>query len=140
MSSAVSAPRTANGYFVVVASIESKVYSYTGGSGAGGSFVPGSFATVSWDAAGSGAKTLLQTAGTVLRDCGVTVVSSSRVFRRVQLIDPATSTGGVGGTVVSPGNQQDYNTGYIELAGGSVDTFAGAGTLAAVAYMPRFAF
>jgi len=138
MSSVATVPRTANGHFVVVATLSGKVYSYTGGSGAGGSFLPGSFATASWDT--GGAATLLATVGTVLRDCGVTVVSSNRVFRRVQLIDPATSTGGVGGTVVSPGNQQDFNTGYIELAGGSVDSFGGAGNIAAVAYMPRFAY
>ena len=138
MSSTVASPRTANGHFVVIASIVGKVFSYTGGSGAGGSFLPGAFSVASWDAGGAAA--LLAAPGTVLRDCGVTVVSSGRVFRRVQLIDPTLSTGGVGGTTLNPANQQDYNTGYIELAGASVDTIATGGTLPAVAYMPRFAY
>jgi hypothetical protein len=138
MSSAVSAPRTANGYFVAVGPLTDKVLSYTGGSGAGGSFRPGSFATATWGA-GAGASTLLGTTGTVLRDGGVTVVSSSRVFRKVQLFAPALSTGGVGGGPLTPAGQ-DFNSGYIELPGGSVDNTTVADNIAPVAYMPRFAY
>lgn len=142
MSSAVSAPRSANGYFVALATLAGKVYSYTGGSGAGGSFVPGSFAAATW--AGAGVPlALLATVGTVLRDNGKTVVSSGRVFRKVSLYVPSLATGGVSGGVYSPAGQQDYHSGYIELPGGSVDTVSTSGVntdLAAVAYMPRLAF
>ena len=52
-----------------------------------------------------------------LRDLGKTVVSSGRVFRKVQLVVPNTatlSTFGVEGATASSPNV-DYLTGYIEL-------------------------
>ena len=64
--------------------------------------------------------TLMQTAGSVIfKDMGKTLLSSSRVFRKVQLMTSTNSlvnggTSGVGGVDVSPTN---YLTGYIELPG-----------------------
>jgi hypothetical protein len=67
-----------------------------------------------------------------LRDMGKTYVSSSRVFRKVQLIVPntqTTSTFGVEGNQNTSPNV-DYLTGYIELG------WEGAGTPAPVARAP----
>jgi hypothetical protein len=64
--------------------------------------------------------TLMATAGSVVfRDMGKTLLSSSRVFRKVQLLTSTNSlvnggTAGVGGVDVAPTN---YLTGYIELPG-----------------------
>jgi hypothetical protein len=64
--------------------------------------------------------TLMATAGSVIfRDMGKTLVSSSRVFRKVQLLTSTNSltnggTAGVGGVDVAGVN---YLTGYIELPG-----------------------
>jgi hypothetical protein len=59
------------------------------------------------------------TAGSAyFRDMGVNLVSSGRVFRKVQLVGPRTtsvSTGGVAGPVY--GNSSDYLTAFIELPG-----------------------
>jgi hypothetical protein len=67
-----------------------------------------------------------------LRDMGKTLVSTGRVFRKVQLIVPntqVTSTFGVeGNTNTTP--TVDYLTGYIELG------WEGAGTPAPVARAP----
>jgi hypothetical protein len=74
-----------------------------------------------------------------LRDMGKTLVSSARVFRKVQLIVPGTlngaatgagiSTFGVAGNV-STTTDEDYLTGYIELG------WEGAGSPAPVARAP----
>ena len=73
---------------------------------------------------------LLASAGSgVFRDMGKTLISSSRVFRKVQLMTSTgsaltTGTSGVGGIDSAPFN---YITGYIELPGlgvvGNVGTF-----------------
>jgi hypothetical protein len=67
-----------------------------------------------------------------LRDMGKTLVSSGRVFRKIQLIVPntqTTSTFGVEGNSPTTPNT-DYLTGYIELG------WEGAGTPAPVARAP----
>lgn len=67
-----------------------------------------------------------------LRDMGKTLVSTGRVFRKVQLIVPntqVTSTFGVEGNVNTTPTV-DYLTGYIELG------WEGAGTPAPVARAP----
>jgi hypothetical protein len=67
-----------------------------------------------------------------LRDMGKTLVSTGRVFRKVQLIVPntqTTSTFGVEGNVNTTPTV-DYLTGYIELG------WEGAGTPAPVARAP----
>jgi len=81
----------------------------------------GSFSTASWSfstmSPGSGwVSTSLASIGkAVLRDMGRTVVSSSRTFRKIQLVVPqqyANSTFGVSGTTTTG---EAYYTGYIEL-------------------------
>jgi hypothetical protein len=144
MSSAVSAPRTAAGYFVSYAALTNRILSYTGGSGAGGSFLPGSFSTATWALAapvGSGTvSTILGNPGAMLRDGGKTVVSASRVFRKVNLFNPALGNGGVGGLAGTTTPQMDYCSGYIELPAGTLDNNAVTESYAPVAYMPRYAF
>lgn len=71
------------------------------------------------------ASTLLN-AGNVLKDMGKTLVSSGRIFRKVQLVQGG--LGGVGGVTASgpgQGPNPDYFTGYIELP--SIDSSVGAG-------------
>ena len=133
------------GYFVniVAAGLNGKILSYSGSSGAGGSSVSGSFSTASWAQVGSASaskhtSTLTQ-AGAVLRDMGRSVVSSGRLFRRVQLMVSTVSTGGVNGAAGTSYPETDYLTGYIELP-----NQAGAGvhpaSIAPVAYLPAIAF
>ena len=103
--------------------------SYTEGTGAGGSFLPGSF---------SSAATVLDSvylssisslgAGGLLRDMGRTVVSSNRTFRKVQIVGPSLAGGVVGSST------SKYDTAFIELATGNA--WATAAVPAKVAYMP----
>jgi len=62
---------------------------------------------------------VLTTSGAAFfRDMGANIVSSGRVFRKVQLVAPRSAgvaTGGVGGP--APGNSSDYLSAYIELPG-----------------------
>lgn len=69
----------------------------------------------------SGVYTTVNAAGAVLKDMGKTLVSSGRVFRKVQVVAntsaavvPGKETGGVGGVDVAP---TAYITGFIELPG-----------------------
>ena len=123
-----------NGYFVPIGNCANKVLQYNGSAGAGGSFLPGVFTAADWASNGSSASALTSSistiaAGGLLKDMGKTVVSSSRTFRKVQLVT-ATATG-VSGTSTMNG---PFLTGYIELGtgNGGLPTTAGA----PVAYMP----
>jgi hypothetical protein len=98
-----------------------------------------SFVSTTWlvpvltTAALSSVSSAITTAGSAfLRDCGKTLVSSGRVFRKVQLLGASVSTGGVIGA--APGtltDSNDYLTAYIELPG--LDGIASGGTPAPVA-------
>lgn len=111
---------TAGGYFIPLGDCTRKVLAYSGGSGAGGSYLSGSFtSTLTWmgptATTPQGATSTLASAGAggLLRDAGKTVVSSGRVFRKVQfLVSTGTNTNGIGGST-------DYLTGYIELMSGA---------------------
>lgn len=132
-----------NGYFVPLGSLVngSVINSYSGSSGAGGSTVAGTFAQAVWASTGAtlvGAQ--LSTissiaAGGVLRDMGKTVVSAGRTFRKIQLLSPTVSTGGVNGPAGATTPNVDYLTGYIELASGLNGPAPGT-TAAKVAYFP----
>jgi hypothetical protein len=132
------------GFFVniVAAGLNGKILSYNGTTGAGGSSVNGSFSTATWAQVGSAGASkhtsTLTLAGSVLRDMGKSVVSSGRLFRKVQLLVSTVSTGGVDGTSGNSYPATDYLTGYIELpnaAGGG-----GMALPAPVAYLPSVAF
>jgi hypothetical protein len=83
--------------------------------------------------------TLLATGGSaVFRDHGKALVSSGRVFRKVQLMvssGQVTNGGsdGVGGIDLGPGVTPGYITGYIELPGNSSVSPNGAGFFTPVA-------
>lgn len=132
----------ARGYFIPLGNVANKVLAYTPGSGAGGSYLNGSFATAPWSAFGSAASPYTSTistigAGGVLRDLGKTVLSSGRVFRKVQLLVPTVSTFGVGGAAPGATANADYLTGYIELHSATqTDDFPGGTGPAQVAYYP----
>jgi len=112
-------------YFMPLSSLQGSIYTYTGSSGSGGSAVKGSFAAAGWATSltrygytagttGSG-NTYLSSINTVgagiLKDMGKTVVSSSRTFRKVQLVAQGVGVAGAVGTTPS----EDYLTGYIEV-------------------------
>jgi hypothetical protein len=136
MASGSQGPKQTHGYFVPLGNCVDKVYKYTDGAGAGGSFLPGSFASADWTAAGAtGAGAVLSSISSVgqgglLKDMGKTVVSSNRTFRKVQLMSPSRA-GGVNGVNTTGG---PYLTGYIELATGN--QWLGSATPAPVAYLP----
>jgi len=134
--------KNGGGFFIPVGNCIGKVFAYSGSTGAGGSAVSGSFTTASWAASGTAtainATSTINAAGAggVFRDMGRTVVSASRVFRKVQLlVSSAVSTGGVSGqTGTSP--SVDYLTGFIELASGANGPASTALNAAPVAYYP----
>ena len=145
MTSVPVRTKQSGGYYVPLVGCVNKVLAYTAGSGAGGSYLPGSFATADWCNSGSSScSPFVSTisslgAGGLLKDMGKTVVSSSRTFRKVQLIAPGLNTGGVSGVSTTSG---PYLTGYIELSTGQSGIGPGltaantAGGPAQVAYMP----
>jgi hypothetical protein len=131
-----------SGYFINVGSLVNRILARTepatNSGTAGGSFSTAVWATIispvqsGYPAGQSPVSSLFTAGGAVLKDMGRTVVSSLRTFRKVQLVVPAVSTFGVGGTAgvaATPG--QDYFTGYIELG------FEGTGTPAPVAAFGR---
>ena len=132
---------TDGGYFMNIGSILGKVYNRTEAASGNTGVLGGSFSTATWvwsspsmpTAAWASLSTSLFTAGqTILRDMGRTVVSSTRTFRKVQLVRPgvnAPSTFGVDGQVLSG---ESYFTGYIELGLGGEGSVANAASVAPV--------
>jgi hypothetical protein len=71
--------------------------------------------------------------GVVLRDMGKTVVSSGRVFRKIQVLANTSSilVGGTDGVQTGAKEAAAYNTGFIELPGtGGMSSGVLAGTAA----------
>lgn len=131
-----------NGYFVPLAPAVGKIFTYTAGTGAGGSYVPGSFAAANWASATptglSTVSTLLSGVpgnGTLLKDMGKTVVSANRTFRKIQLVVPGLSSFSTSGVSSEPSNASAYYTGYIELAGPNAFS-SGVSAALPVAYLP----
>lgn len=82
----------------------------------------------------SGPTSTVVNTGGIMKDLGKTLVSSGRVFRKVQLLISSSTTAGVGG--IAAGNTPyapEYLTGFIELPGAGVGSGAPLGALAAVA-------
>jgi hypothetical protein len=81
------------------------------------------YARSTMSTSGNVMSTLFATAGSVvLRDHGKTLLSASRVFRKVQLLISSNAlvnggTDGVGGVSYETNNGVPYFTGYIELPG-----------------------
>jgi len=111
------------GYYIPVGDCRTRIYAYNPADGAL------QFSTAAWTTPATAAlgvySSLVDRAGAgLLRDMGKTVVSSTRVFRRIQLVAQHASTFGVGGTSPTTWPAQDFLTGYIELGfdGGNVPT------------------
>jgi hypothetical protein len=110
-----------NGYFITVGDVRNTFYQQTG-TDALPRFTQ-SLSTLS--TSGKAVSTLLSAAGGILRDHGKTLVSSGRVFRKVQVMTGTSSiqvgeTDGVAGQgygVDALGTPSGYLTGYIELPG-----------------------
>lgn len=103
------------GYYITVSSCLTSIYCNTGTDE-----LP-SISTMTGALAAAGVSTLVNAPGAVLKDMGKTLVSSGRVFRKVQVVAntsaavvPGKETGGVGGVDVAP---TAYITGFIELPG-----------------------
>lgn len=130
--------QSAGGFFIPLGNVADKVLQYTTVGGAGGSFLPGSFALAVWAQGGTSASKFTSSisaiaAGGLLRDMGKTVVSAGRTFRKIQLMTSTVSTGGVTGAAAGGNPNVDYLTGYIELGSGFNGTMPSG---APVAYYP----
>jgi hypothetical protein len=119
MSSVASGFKQNNSaYLRIVSTIPTVNFlTYTPGTGSGGAYLPGSFATAAADANGFDVATNLQ-AGNSVKDMGKTVISSARVFRKVQLMAPAANPGVIGGSVAG----SRFAVGYLEVASDAGDT------------------
>lgn len=110
-------------FYMPLSSLDGLVYAYNPNAGAV------AFTNATWASSGitqvnNSYYSSVRAAGAgVLRDVGKQVISSGRVFRKVQLVvrtagaSPSTtaSTFGVAGTNTGAAANQDYLTGYIEL-------------------------
>jgi hypothetical protein len=153
VSSRIRQQDSDSGYYMPLSSLHGVIYSFTPGTGAGGSFAQGSFAIAGWAqspnvlahtntapnaAFGRGAyvSSINGVGAGLLKDMGRTVVSAQRTFRKIQLVAKNLSTSGVEGanpyqTSGTATNITDFLTGYIELG------FEGAGAPAPVAKYGR---
>ena len=112
-------------HFMPVSSLQGLIFAYNPSAGAT-QFVNAGWASTgtSFGASGSPYLSSVNGAGAgLLRDLGKQVLSSGRVFRKVQLVvrngafvpSTGTSTFGVAGKSVGANPNEDYLTGYIEL-------------------------
>jgi hypothetical protein len=141
MASGSQGPKQSRGYFVPLGNCCDKVNVYSGGVGAGGSFLPGNFTAGSFCRASAAQRVLLSSissvgAGGLLRDMGKTVVSSNRTFRKVQLVAAGNAATGLAPVNGDSGSAGPYLTGYVELATGNQLTAEAVAAVAPVAYMP----
>lgn len=122
MTSVTSMPKQSNGHFIILSSMVGSsgaacINTYTPGTGSGASAVPGSFANASW----ASAQSLSLQPFRLLKDMGMTVISSGRMFRKVA---PMPAVGDVtnpfaGGAntfgVAAASDMSAVYTGFIEL-------------------------
>lgn len=118
------------GYYIPLTDIRTSLLSYADSSA--------QFSTATWAnrcaTAGEGyfSSLVLAAGAGLLKDMGKTIVSSTRVFRRVQLVSPvAASTFGVAGSAGTTYPASDFLTAFIELG------FEGGGAPAKVAQFGR---
>jgi hypothetical protein len=108
--------QSGGGYFYVVADTAATLLNvYTPGSGSGGATTVGSFALATPGSAAypAGVSTLFKT-GNIVKDMGKTVVSSSRVFRKIQAVDSSDATAKAAFGVTG-GPDNNYASYYVEL-------------------------
>jgi hypothetical protein len=105
-------------FFMPISSLQGLIYSYNATAGTT-TFTPATWASAT--ATGPYATAISSIGAGILKDLGKQIVSSNRVFRKVQLVvrngaltgnQSTFGVAGQGGTV--PPNQ-DFLTGYIEL-------------------------
>lgn len=105
------------GYYVTLTDIRSRFYYNVGTDAAP------QMSTLSFTAGNQGGvSSVIAAAGGMLRDHGVTLLSSGRVFRKVQVMCSTNQvrvggTDGVGGDVNATNTTPSYGTGFIELPG-----------------------
>jgi len=133
-ASGVRGPKQTGGYYVPLGNLValSSVKTYVAGSGAGGSYLPGTFTQADWATTNgpTGILPLISSVGAgLLKDMGKTVVSSNRTFRKVQVVVQ-------GGTGVSSSASTagPFYTGYIELATGP--SYVAGASPAPVGFLP----
>jgi len=122
-------------YYINLASLDRKVLNFNPAGGSTPAFSTAIWSDTANSASGFGISTALNTAGrAILRDCGKTVVSSLRTFRKVQLVVSSISNGttvgapvghNLGGTA-NPVVGEEYFTGYIEVLGANGALYSGA--------------
>jgi len=103
-------------YLAIVSSLSfTNFLTYTPGTGSGGAVLPGSFASYNVLGSTVNLSTSQLQAGRMLKDMGKTVISSGRVFRKVQVMAAAGNPGVAGGSVPS-GTGDNFLSGYLEVA------------------------
>ena len=132
------------GYYINVGDCTGKFYLNSNGSDSAPTFNSGLMVST-MSSSGAYVSTMIKNAGAaVFRDHGKTLVSSGRVFRKVQLLVSTANTEGVGGLgdgAGLTGNSQPsgYLTGYIELpglGGISAPNTANTGALGSLSFTP----
>ena len=116
--------QSASAYLTIVSDLTfTRFLTYTPGTGSGGAALPGSFAPYNVVSLGNtvNLSTSQLKAGNMLKDMGKTVVSTGRVFRKVQVMAAAGNPGISGGSV-SAGTGDNFLTGYLEVASDAGDT------------------
>lgn len=118
--------QSASAYLTIVSDLTfTRFLTYTPGTGSGGAALPGSFAPYNVVSLGNtvNLSTSQLKAGNMLKDMGKTVVSTGRVFRKVQVMAPAADPGLSGGSL-GPNNWTGANfiTGYLEVASDAGET------------------
>jgi len=114
---------TNGGYYINVGNCSATFYANTSGSDSAPTFNNAAMLSSLSTSLKANYSTLIATAGSaIFRDHGKTLVSSGRVFRKVQLMVSTGNTEGVGGAAdgVNSGvgsQPSGYLTGYIELPG-----------------------
>ena len=105
MASGSQGPKQTRGYFVPLGNCVDKVFQYSNGAGAGGSFLPGAFSAASWETGNAYVSSISSIgAGGLLRDMGKTIQApignganpSVGFFRQVQLLLPSALTAAQG--------------------------------------------
>jgi hypothetical protein len=105
-------------YFMPISSLQGIIYAHNSAAGAT-TFAPATWASAT--AVGPYAAAISSIGACILKDLGTQVVSSSRVFRKIQLVvrngalTGNQSTFGVAGQSGTTPPSQDFLTGYIEL-------------------------
>jgi len=109
------------GFYIPVADIRTKVLNLSGTS----------LSTAVWANSGPTSSLISTAGGALLKDMGKTFISSSRVFRKIQLVRSGAAFASSFGVAGVPTVGEEYLSGYIEMG------FEGGGSPAPVAHFGR---